>query len=60
MLSRAPTYGYEITEQLAQYGFGPIAKGTIYPPLLTVHFLLAPALALLLLAVYKLLDAKLD
>lgn len=29
-------------------------------PLLTVHFLLAPALALLLLAVYKLLDVKLD
>lgn len=37
VLSRAPTYGYEITEQLAQYGFGPIAEGTIYPLLLRLE-----------------------
>lgn len=37
VLSRAPTYGYEITEQLAEYGFGQIAEGTIYPLLLRLE-----------------------
>ena len=34
VLSQKPTYGYEITERLASYGFGTIAEGTIYPLLL--------------------------
>lgn len=37
VLSRAPTYGYEITEQLSDYGFGQIAEGTIYPLLLRLE-----------------------
>ena len=34
IISRQPTYGYEIAEQLKNYGFGQIAEGTIYPLLL--------------------------
>lgn len=37
VLSQAPTYGYEITERLADYGFGQIAEGTIYPLLLRLE-----------------------
>ena len=37
VLSRAPTYGYEIAEQLSDYGFGQIAEGTIYPLLLRLE-----------------------
>lgn len=36
-LSKAPTYGYEITERLSDYGFGQIAEGTIYPLLLRLE-----------------------
>lgn len=37
VLSQKTTYGYEITEQLATYGFGTIAEGTIYPLLLRLE-----------------------
>ncbi|HIX89642.1 MAG TPA: PadR family transcriptional regulator [Candidatus Agathobaculum pullicola] len=37
ILSRAPTYGYGITEQLSAYGFGQIVEGTIYPLLLRLE-----------------------
>lgn len=37
VLSQKPTYGYEITERLAAYGFGQIAEGTIYPLLLRLE-----------------------
>ena len=31
------TYGYEISRQLEEYGFGSIAEGTIYPLLLRLE-----------------------
>lgn len=31
VIRKKPTYGYEIAQQLAAYGFGRIAEGTIYP-----------------------------
>lgn len=37
IISRQPTYGYEIAEQLKNYGFGQIAEGTIYPLLLRLE-----------------------
>ena len=37
VISRQPTYGYEITQKLADYGFGPIAEGTVYPLLLRLE-----------------------
>ena len=37
VISRQPTYGYEITQKLADYGFGLIAEGTVYPLLLRLE-----------------------
>ncbi|MDO5142151.1 MAG: PadR family transcriptional regulator [Eubacteriales bacterium] len=37
IISKKETYGYEISEQLMQYGFGKIAEGTIYPLLLRLE-----------------------
>ena len=37
VISRQPTYGYEITQKLADYGFGPIAEGTVYPLLMRLE-----------------------
>ena len=37
ILSQKETYGYEISSQLASYGFGTIPEGTIYPLLLPLE-----------------------
>ena len=37
ILSQRETYGYEISTQLAAYGFGTIPEGTIYPLLLRLE-----------------------
>lgn len=37
VISRQETYGYEISQQLQNYGFGKIAEGTIYPLLLRLE-----------------------
>lgn len=37
VIGRSETYGYEITQQLRQYGFSEIAEGTIYPLLLRLE-----------------------
>lgn len=37
IISKQETYGYEISQQLFQYGFGKIAEGTIYPLLLRLE-----------------------
>jgi PadR family transcriptional regulator PadR len=37
IISKQETYGYGIVEQLAEYGFGKIAEGTIYPLLLRLE-----------------------
>ena len=37
IISREAVYGYEISEQLEQYGFGRIDEGTIYPLLLRLE-----------------------
>ena len=37
ILSQKETYGYEISRQLAAYGFGTIPEGTIYPQLLRLE-----------------------
>ena len=37
VISRQETYGYEISQQLQDYGFGKIAEGTIYPLLLRLE-----------------------
>lgn len=37
VIRKKPTYGYEIAQQLAAYGFGRIAEGTIYPLLLRLE-----------------------
>ena len=36
IISKKETYGYEISRQLEEYGFGNIAEGTVYP-LLAVY-----------------------
>ena len=37
IISKEETYGYEISRQLQEYGFGSIAEGTIYPLLLRLE-----------------------
>ena len=37
ILSQKETYGYDISSQLAAYGFGTIPEGTIYPLLLRLE-----------------------
>ena len=37
IISQKETYGYEISQQLENYGFGHIAEGTIYPLLLRLE-----------------------
>ncbi len=37
VISREETYGYEISEQLMEYGFGKITEGTVYPLLLRLE-----------------------
>ena len=37
VIRKKPTYGYEIAQQLAAYGFGRISEGTIYPLLRRRH-----------------------
>ena len=37
ILSQKETYGYEISSQLAAYGFGAVPEGTIYPLLLRLE-----------------------
>ena len=37
IISLQETYGYEISRQLQQYGFGEIAEGTVYPLLLRLE-----------------------
>ncbi len=37
IISKNETYGYEISLQLEEYGFGSIAEGTIYPLLLRLE-----------------------
>ena len=37
ILSQKETYGYEISSQLAAYGFGTVPEGTIYPLLLRLE-----------------------
>lgn len=37
IISKKETYGYEISRQLTEYGFGDIAEGTIYPLLLRLE-----------------------
>ena len=37
IISKEETYGYEISEQLMEYGFGRITEGTIYPLLLRLE-----------------------
>ena len=37
IISKSETYGYEISRQLEEYGFGTIAEGTVYPLLLRLE-----------------------
>ncbi|WP_028044271.1 PadR family transcriptional regulator [Candidatus Stoquefichus massiliensis] len=37
IISQKETYGYEISQQLENYGFGKIVEGTIYPLLLRLE-----------------------
>lgn len=37
IIGEKETYGYEISKQLEEYGFGKIAEGTIYPLLLRLE-----------------------
>lgn len=37
VISQQETYGYEISQQLQQYGFSNISEGTIYPLLLRLE-----------------------
>lgn len=37
IISQKETYGYEISQQLENYGFGRIVEGTIYPLLLRLE-----------------------
>ncbi|WP_455661314.1 PadR family transcriptional regulator [Pradoshia sp.] len=37
MIKERECYGYEIAEQLSQYGFDDISEGTIYPLLLRIQ-----------------------
>ncbi len=37
IISKKETYGYEISEQLKEHGFGKITEGTIYPLLLRLE-----------------------
>lgn len=37
VIAREETYGYAISQQLSDYGFGTIAEGTIYPVLLRLE-----------------------
>lgn len=37
IISQEPTYGYEISQSLAAYGFGVVSEGTIYPLLLRLE-----------------------
>ena len=37
VISGRETYGYEISQELRQYGFSEIAEGTIYPLLLRLE-----------------------
>ncbi len=37
IISRRETYGYEISQELQQYGFTDISEGTIYPLLLRLE-----------------------
>lgn len=37
IINQKETYGYEISEQLKEYGFGKITEGTIYPLLLRLE-----------------------
>ena len=37
VISRRETYGYEISEELKEYGFSGISEGTIYPLLLRLE-----------------------
>lgn len=37
IIGQKETYGYEISQALAQYGFGTISEGTIYPLLLRLE-----------------------
>ncbi len=37
VISKSETYGYEISRQLEEYGFGTIAEGTVYPLLLRLE-----------------------
>lgn len=37
IISTRETYGYEISQQLKQYGFADISEGTIYPLLLRLE-----------------------
>ncbi len=37
IISKQETYGYEISQQLQQYGFADISEGTIYPLLLRLE-----------------------
>ncbi|NMM94164.1 PadR family transcriptional regulator [Bifidobacterium oedipodis] len=37
VIAREETYGYAISQQLSDYGFGAIAEGTIYPVLLRLE-----------------------
>lgn len=37
IIGKKETYGYEISEQLGEYGFGRITEGTIYPLLLRLE-----------------------
>lgn len=37
IISNKETYGYEISQQLQEYGFSTISEGTIYPLLLRLE-----------------------
>ena len=37
IIGKGEAYGYEISEQLEEYGFGKVAEGTIYPLLLRLE-----------------------
>lgn len=37
IIGSGETYGYEISQQLQQFGFGNISEGTIYPLLLRLE-----------------------
>lgn len=37
VISENETYGYEISQQLKQYGFSEVSEGTIYPLLLRLE-----------------------